>query len=452
MQVTETTNEGLKRELKVVIAANELDDKLEARLADLKEKVNIKGFRPGKVPVTHLRKMYGRSVMAEILQESVNETSRNALKDREERPAYDPEISLTEDKEEIDQIMDGKADLSYTMSFEILPEIELHDFSTYKLEKVTAEVTEEEHTKGIEKVLENQAKYVAVERGAQDKDRVKIDFVGKVDGEKFEGGAAEGVPLELGSGQFIDGFEEGLKGKKAGDEVEINCTFPKDYQQESLAGKEAVFEVKVHEVTEPQIPELDGELVKALNFETVDEFKEAVKEKLQEELNGVSKSRLKKDLLDELDETHKFELPEKLVTQEFDQIWAQITADLATQNQSLEDQGKNEEEERAKFKDIAARRVRLGLVVSEIGTKNDIKVSDEDVQQELINKAGQYPGQERQVLSYYQQNPQALAEIRAPLFEEKVMDFLLEMATITEKSVSIEELTKFEDEADPDAQ
>ena len=347
--------------------------------------------------------------------------------------------------------MDGKADLSYTMSFEILPEIELHDFSTFSFEKLVSEVTEEEHENGIKKVLENKAEYVAVERGAQDKDRVKIDFVGKVGGEPFEGGAAEGVPLEIGSGQFIDGFEDGLRDKKAGDELEINCTFPEDYSQETLAGKDAVFEVKVHEVAEPQIPELDEELVKTMNFDTVEAFKEGVKEKLQEELDGVSKSRLKKDLLDKLDETHKFELPEKLVEQEFDQIWAQVTSDMASANQSFEELGKTEEKEREKFKDIAERRVRLGLVVSEIGTKNELKVSDEDVQQELINKASQYPGQERQVLGYYQQNPQALAEIRAPLFEEKVVDFILEMASISEKTVNIEELTKFEDEADPDA-
>jgi len=452
MQVTETANSGLKRELKVVINADELDGKLEARLVDLKDKVQIKGFRPGKVPVNHLRKIYGRSVMAEVLQEAVNESSRNALDERNERPAFEPEIALTEDKEEIDQIMDGKADLAYTMSFEILPEFELEDFSKFKFEKMVADVSEEEHQRGIDQVLANQTDYEAVERASQEKDRLTIDFVGKIDGEAFEGGAGDNVPLELGSGQFIPGFEEGLIGSKTGDEKDVTCTFPDDYGQESLAGKEAVFEVKVKEVAEPKQPELDDELAKRLNFDSVDKFKEAVKEKLQEELNGVSRSRLKKDLLDKLEETHTFELPEKLVSQEFDAIWGQLTSDMAAKNTTFEKQGSSEEEERKKYQEIAERRVRLGLVVSEIGRTNDLNVTDEEVQQALLNKASQFPGQERQVLTFYQQNPQALAELRAPLFEEKIVDFILEMADISENKVSVDELTKFDDEDEGEAE
>lgn len=446
MQITETTNSGLKRELKVVIGAEELDNKLEARLVDLKDKVQIKGFRPGKVPVTHLRKMYGRSVMAEVLQETVTETSRNALTERDERPAFEPEIKLTEDKEEIDQIMDGKADLAYTMAFEILPEIEIKDMSSYKFEKLVAEVDEKEHQRGIDQVLEGRVDYAAVEREAQDKDRVTIDFLGRIDGEAFDGGAAEDTPVILGQGQFIPGFEEGLLGSKAGDEKDVTTTFPEEYQVEALAGKEAIFEVKVKEVAEPKAPELNDEFATSMGLENVDKFKDAVKEKLQEELDTVSKNRLKRELLDKLEESHQFELPEKLVSSEFDAIWGQLTTEMAQKNKSFEDEGTTEEEERKKYQDIAERRVRLGLIVSEIGSKNELKISDEEVQQALINKASQFPGQERQVLTFYQQNPQALAELRAPLFEEKVVDFILELASVSEKKVSIDELTKFDEE------
>ncbi len=446
MQITETTNSGLKRELKVVIGAEELDNKLEARLADLKDKVQIKGFRPGKVPVTHLRKMYGRSVMAEVLQETVTESSRNALTERDERPAFEPEISLTEDKEEIDQIMDGKADLAYTMAFEILPEIELKDMSSYKFEKLVSEVDEKEHQRGIDQVLEGRVDYAAVEREAQDKDRVTIDFLGRIDGEAFDGGAAEDTPVILGQGQFIPGFEEGLMGSKAGDEKDVTTTFPEEYQVDTLAGKEAIFEVKVKEVAEPKAPELNDEFATSMGLENVEKFKEAVKDKLQEELDTVSKNRLKRELLDKLEESHQFELPEKLVSSEFDAIWGQLTTEMAQKNKSFEDEGTTEEEERKKYEKIAERRVRLGLIVSEIGSKNELKISDEEVQQALINKASQFPGQERQVLTFYQQNPQALAELRAPLFEEKVVDYILELAEISEKKVSIDELTKLDEE------
>lgn len=451
MQVTETENSGLKRELKVVINAEELDNKLEARLTDLKDKVQIKGFRPGKVPVTHLRKMYGRTVMAEILQEAVNESSRDALKERDERPAFEPEIALTEDKDEIDQIMDGKADLSYVMSFEILPDFKLDDFSTYSFEKSVAEVSEEEHQKGIDRVLEGHKDFATIEREAKDGDRLTIDFLGKIDGEAFEGGAGQDVPLELGSGQFIPGFEDGLKGAKAGDEKDVSCTFPEDYPEQSLAGKEAVFEVKVKEVAEPKEAELNEELAKKMGFDSVDKLKDAVKDKLQEELDQISRNRLKKDLLDKLEECHEFELPEKLVEQEFNSIWSQLTTEMAGANKTFEDEGANEEDERKKYRDLAERRVRLGLVVSEVGNSNDLQVSDEEVQQALINRASQFPGQERQVLTYYQQNPQALAELRAPLFEEKVVNFILEMAKVSEKKVSIEDLTDIGDEEDTQA-
>lgn len=445
MQVTETANSGLLRELKIVVGAKELDDKLEARLEDLKTKVQIKGFRQGKVPVNHLRKMYGRSVMAEVLQEAVNESSRQAIIDRDERPAFDPEIELTEDKEEIDQIMEGKADLAYTMSFEILPKFDLADFSKFKFEKRVAEVDDKEHQRGIDQVLDSRVDYKEVDRSAADKDQVTIDFVGKIDGEAFDGGSAEDTPVVLGGGQFIPGFEEGLTGTKKGDETEIKATFPEEYQVKELAGKEATFEVKVKKVAEPTAPELNDEFAESIGVESAEKFKEVIKEKLQEELDSVSRNQLKKDLLDKLEESHPFELPAKLVEREFDAIWGQRTSEMAKNDKSFEDEDTTEEAERKKYQAIAERRVRLGLVVSEIGNENDLKITDEEVQQALINRASQFPGQERQVISYYQQNQQALAELRAPLFEEKVVDYILELATVTDKKISVEELTKSEE-------
>lgn len=452
MQVTETTNSGLKRELKVVIDAQELDGKLSARLEDLKDKVQIKGFRQGKVPVTHLRKMYGRSVMAEVLQEAVNETSRAALTEREERPAFEPEIALTEDKDEIDQIMEGKADLAFTMSFEILPKIELQDMSKYKFEKLVSEVDEKEHQEGINQVLENSTDYENVERAAKMDDRLKIDFTGTIDGEKFEGGSAEDSFIVLGKGQFIPGFEEGLLETKPGDNKDIDVTFPDDYPVEDLAGKAAVFAIKVKEVGEPKIPELTDEFATTMGLESAEKLKEAVKEKLQAELDQISQNRLKKELLDKLEESYKFELPEKLVTDEFNTIWGQLTADMAKNNQTFEQEGSSEEEEQKKYQEVAERRVRLGLIVSEIGRENDLKVTDEEVQQALINKASQFPGQERQVLTFYQQNPQALAELRAPLYEEKVVNFILELASVSEKTVSVDELTQSDDEPETESE
>lgn len=452
MQVTETANDGLKRELKVVVNAEELDGKLSERLEDLKDKVQIKGFRPGKVPVNHLRKMYGRSVMAEVLQEAVSETSRAALTEREERPAFEPEIALTEDKDEIDQIMDGKADLAYTMSFEILPDIELQDLSKLKLEKHIAEVDEKEHENGLKQVLEGNIDYADVDREAKLDDRLKIDFTGTIGGEKFEGGAAEDASITLGQGQFIPGFEEGLIGVKNGDEKTIKVTFPSDYPVDELKDKEADFAIVVKEVAEPKTPELNDEFATKLGFDSIDKLKETVKEKLQNELDQVSRNKLKKELLDELEENHKFALPEKLINDEFDAIWSQQTAEMAQKNQTFEDQGTTEEERQKEFRKIAERRVRLGLIVSEIGRANDINVTDEEVQQALINKASQFPGQERQVLSFYQQNTQALAELRAPLYEEKVVNYILELADVKEKKVSFDELTKADQDDEEDKQ
>lgn len=452
MQITETNSDGLKRELKVVIEAKVLDEKLAKRLDELKGQVQLKGFRPGKVPLAHVKKVYGRSVMAEIVQQTVMEASQTALKDRDERPAFEPKISLTEDEKEIEEIMSGKADLAYTMSFEILPSIELSDLGKMKLEKNVADVDEDEIKDGMNRLADGGLTYESKDGVAEDGDQVTIDFVGRIDGEIFDGGSAEDANVVIGNNAFIPGFEEGLVGAKAGDERVLDTVFPEEYQAKELAGKAAAFTVTVKEVGAPKRPEIDEEFAKSMGMESLAKLKEAVQGRIEEEYEKASRAKLKRKLLDALDEAHKFELPPTLVEQEFDSVWRQVTERMAEADRSFEDEDTTEEKARGEYRKAAERRVRLGLVLSEIADKNEIKVTDDEVTKSLMAKAQQFPGQEKMVFEFYQKNPQALAELRAPLFEEKVVDFALELAAISEKKVSSEELFKFsDDEGDGEA-
>ena len=448
MEVTETSSDGLKRELKVVIGAKDLDKRLSARLDELKDQVQIKGFRPGKVPINHLRKVYGRSVMAEVLQQAVAETSQQALDKRAERPAFQPDIALPEDESEIENVMSGKADLAYTMSFEVLPDFEVTDFSKLKLEKLVSDVADDDIKKGVEQLLEGSVVYETKDGAAKDGDQVTIDFVGKIDGEPFEGGAAEDAPVVLGQGRFIPGFEDGLVGAKAGDKTTVKSTFPDDYPAKNLAGKDAEFDVTVKAVAAPVKPKADDEFAKTMGFEKIEEVRDAVQKKLADELAGASRTRLKRVLLDKLDEAHTFGLPAKLVENEFEAIWGQVTADMERAGSSFEDENMTEESARERYQKIASRRVRLALVLSEIGEKNEIQVSDEEVNQALMTRVRQFPGREREVLDFYKQNPQAVAELRAPIFEDKVVDYILELAKVSEKKIASEELLKIPDDED----
>ena len=449
MEVTETTTDGLKRELKVVIDAKDLDRRLSERLKDLKGQVRIKGFRPGKVPVTHLRKVYGRSIMAEVVQEAVSETSQQALNDRSERPAFQPDIELPEDGEAIEKVIAGDADLAYTMSFEVLPEIEIEDFSKIKLEKQYSEVDEKEIESGVEKLVDSAISYEPKKSTAKDGDQVTLDYKGEMGGEPFEGGEAEGAAVVLGRGSFIPGFEEALKGAKVGDSLKVETAFPGDYPAEHLAGQDVVFAINVTEVAKPVRPKIDDAFAKTMGFEKVDELREAVKTRLADELETASRTKLKRLLLDRLDEAYSFDLPQKLVDNEFETIWRQVTSDLEQSGSTFEDEETTEDEAKKRYRDIAGRRVRLGLMLSEVGEKNGITVSDEEVNRVLMDRIRQFPGQERQVYEFYQKNPQALAELRAPIFEDKVIDFILELVKLTEKKVSSEELFKLPD--DPEA-
>ncbi len=442
MEITETSSEGLKRELKVTVGASELNEKFSARLDELKSQVNLKGFRPGKVPVEHLRKVYGRSVMAEVLEQTISESSQKAISERKERPALEPDISVGDDKDAMEKVFAGDADLAYTISFEVIPDFEITDLTKLKLEKPAVDVTDKEIDESMQRVHEDAVTYAAKKGKAEEADRVTVDFVGKIDGKEFDGGKGEDTPVVLGKSQFIPGFEEGLVGLKAGDKKTIDCKFPKEYLAKELAGKDAKFDVTVKEVAAPELADLDDEFAKKLGFETLAGLRDAVEGKLKEDFGTASRNHLKRDLLDALDKAHKFDLPASLVEREFDSVWQQVNSELEKVGRTFEDEDTTEEKAREEYSTLAERRVRLGLVLSEIGEKNTIKITDEEVNQALMERVQQFPGQEREVYEYYQKNPEALAELRVPIFENKVVDYILELANVKDKKVTAEELFK----------
>jgi trigger factor len=445
MNVTETSADGLRRQLKVVVGADELERRLSARLDELKGRARIKGFRPGRVPKEHLRKVYGRSVMAEVVQQAVAETSREALSQREERPAFQPTVALPDDEAEIDKIFAGTSDLAYTLSFEVLPKFELMDFGTLSLDKPVAEVTEADIDQSIDRIRAANLRYKPKDGVAETGDRLIIDFTGTIDGTPFEGGATEDAPIVLGSGNFIPGFEEGLTSVRAGEEREVEAIFPDGYPEASLAGKSARFAVKVKEVGAPETPQLDEEFAKSLGIESVESLRQTVKQRLEQDRASASRLKVKRALLDALNQGHSFELPPTLVDNEFQAIWGQVMSDLERSKRSFADEGTTEEKARQDYRNIAERRVRLGLILSEVGTRNQIAVTDEEVSRALLDRVKQFPGQERKVYDYYRNNPQLLAELRAPIFEDKTVDYILELAKVTETKVTPEQLY-----ADPD--
>jgi trigger factor len=448
MQVIETSNEGLKRQLKVVLPAGELGNRFEQRLDEIKGRVQIKGFRPGKVPTAHLKKVYGRSLMAEVLQQAVEEVSQKAIADRNERPAMQPKIDLPEQPEEIENVLAGKSDFSFSMSFEVLPQITVANLAELKLEKITAEVDGKDIDKALDNLAERNVKFVADEgRSAATGDRMTIDFVGKLGGEPFEGGTGEGIQLVLGQGNFIPGFEAGLEGAKTGDARTVTANFPETYPVDTLKGKEAQFDVTVKEVARPEKPAIDEEFAKSLGAESVEKLRELVSAQIAREFEQASRTKLKRQLLDALEKAHDFALPPSLVDSEFAGIWAQVEQGMKQAGKSFPDEGKTEDEAKAEYRAIAERRVRLGLVIGEIGEKNQIQVSQDELRRALVEQARRFPGQESMVYDYYQKNPAALAELRAPIFEDKVVDYIVELARPTVRTVSSEELMKPEEEA-----
>lgn len=446
MQVTETLSDGLKRGLKITIPASELESKMMEKLVEIKDQVRINGFRPGKVPLAHLKKTYGRSVMADIVQETVTQSSQAALEERKERPAMQPSIEMTEDQDEANEILDGKRDLDLDVSYELMPEFEVGDLSGITIEKPVVEVTDEEVTEQMEQIGSQSRPYEEKKGKAKDGDRITMSYLGKVDGEAFEGGGDENGQLVLGSGQFIPGFEEQLVGKKAGDETVVKVTFPEEYQAAHLAGKEAEFDVVVKEVAAPGELVIDDDFAKNLGLEGLDNLKEIIKSQIDGQYAGASRQKVKRQLLDQLDEKYDFELPPTMLSQEFDGIWGQVEKEMEEAGTSFEDNDTTEEQAREDYSKIAQRRVRLGLVLAEIGDSKEIQVTEDELRNAVMQQASQFPGQEKEVFEFYQKNTEQLAGLRAPIFEEKVVDYILELATVTEKTVTKDELLAEDDE------
>jgi trigger factor len=444
MQATETLSQGLKREYQVVLAAGELAEKLDAQIVGMKDKVQIKGFRPGKVPVAHLKRVYGKSIMGDVVQEAVNAAQQQILDDNKLRLAGSPKFNFPEDRAEMEKVLEANGDLTFSISFEILPSIDVGSFEDVEVERLVADVPESDLEDSIKRLVERNRAYTAREEGAaaEKDDKLTIDFVGKIGDEAFEGGTAQGVDLVLGSGQFIPGFEDQLVGAKAGDDRTVTVTFPADYQAENLAGKEAVFDVKVTAVFAPGEQPVDDEFAKKFGFESAEKLREAISERLKGDFERTSREKLKRALLDALDKRYNFELPTELVEQEFQGIWNQAMAQQRSSGKTFEDEGTTEEAQRADYRKIAERRVRLGLVVAEVGDSAGVKVNDDEVTRGIVEQARQFPGQEKLLGEYCQKNPQALAQIRAPIFEEKVIDHILSQAKVTDRTVSKEELFK----------
>jgi trigger factor len=445
MQVTETLSEGLKREFKVVLPATELEQRLTSELSTLKDRVRINGFRPGKVPVAHLRRVYGRSVMADVVQNAVNEANRKIVEDNSLKLAHEPQVQFPESQDEVEKALDAKADLAFTVALEVLPTFEVADVSDVTLRRPVAAVSDAEINESLERMARQNVTYGPKEAPAAAGDRVTVDFVGRIDGAEFEGGKAEDIRVEIGSNSFIPGFEDQLVGVAAGDTKLVRVTFPANYLAEHLAGKEAEFDVTVKAVEAPGELKIDDELAKGFGMETLDALKDAIRGAIQRDFDAQSRRRVKKELLDALDGRYTFDLPPSLVDQEFGAVWSQVQAEMKNNGKSFADENTTEDEARAEYRRIAERRVRLGLVLAQIGERADIKVSDDEVTQALVERVRQYPGQEKQVWEFYRKNPQALAEIRAPLFEEKVVDHILSQVKVDEETVSREVLFRDDD-------
>jgi trigger factor len=448
MQVTETTDQGLKREFRVVVPASDLAARVDARLDELKDRIRINGFRPGKVPVAHLKRIYGKAAMAEVIEAAVREANAKIVTDRGYKLATEPKVTLPSDQSEVDGMITGKSDLAYTVEIEILPPIALADFKSIKLERLVADVTDEEIDEAIGRIVEQNQPFAARGEGgkAEKGDRVTLSYKGSIDGTPFEGGAADDVAVHIGSGTFIPGFEDQIVGITGGESRTLNVKFPENYHAQNLQGKEVTFEVTAKTVETPVAVTIDDTFAKSLGLESLAKLRDAVKERLEREHSARSRQRIKRALLDQLDQAHKFEPPPTLVEEEFQNVWGTIVNDLKAQGRSFTDEGTTEEAAQAEYRAIAERRVRLGLVIAEIGDKNAIKVADDELSAAVVERARQLPGREQEVWDYYRNNPGALASLRAPIFEDKVVDFLVELAGVTEKKVSREELYKEESE------
>jgi trigger factor len=436
MQVTETLSQGLKREYAVVVPASDLATRLDAQLADMKTKVQINGFRPGKVPVAHLKRVYGRSVMADVVQETIAAAHKQIIDESGLRLAQEPKVELPTDKDAIDAALEARGDFAFTMALEVLPKFEIGDYSDITLERPVAEISESEIDDGVQRLAKDRRVYTDKAAGAKAEkfDRVTVDFVGTIDGERFEGGTSENIEVLIGSNTFIPGFEDELIGAIAGEPRKVEATFPEAYATRSLAGRRAQFDVSVKAVAAPEPIVIDDEFAKTYGEENVETLRAKVRETIAKEYGRASRERVKRKLLDALAERYAFEVPEGLVEQEFSAIWTQV-----------------EREQKASGRSFAVRRVRLGLLLAEIGAKAGISITDEEMTQALVAQARAFPGQEQKVWDFYRNNQEALAQLRAPIYEEKVVDHILGVAKVEDRKVTVKELLADEEESVPAA-
>jgi trigger factor len=447
MQVKETLAEGLKHEFQISVPASDIDAKIDARLDEMKDKVRLNGFRPGKVPAAHLKKVYGRSVAAETVDQLIRDTNTQLFTERGFRLATEPKITMPTEAKEIEEVLSGKSDLNYSVAIEVVPAIQLADFKTFNVEKPVAEVTDADVDEALKRIADQNRPYAAKAEGAKAEsgDRVTVAFKGTIDGVAFDGGTGEDIQVVIGSSTFSPGFEDQLIGIGVGETRTVKASFPKNYTAANLAGKDAEFETTASAIEAPQESKIDEEFAKNLGMESLDKLKEAMRDRLVQEFAGATRQRVKRLLLDRLDEAHKFDPPPSLVDDEFNLMWNSIKAEMDSASKTFADENTTEEAAKEEYRKIADRRVRLGLVLSEIGEKNKITVTDDEVSRAVIDRARQMPGREKEVWDYYRSNPNALAQLRAPIYEDKVVDFILELATVTEKKVSREDLLKDDD-------
>ena len=436
MQVTETVAEGLKREFTVVIPAQSFKERIETRLKDRQRSMRLPGFRPGKVPMALVAKHWGQQVTGEELQSTIGDSSAQIVSDRGLRPAGQPKIEITNFSDD--------ADLEYKMALELLPEIEPMDLSQLELTRTQVEVPEAEIEQALGRLATDQAKSepVGEPRPTAKDDVVVADFVGRIDGVEFEGGKAEGHYIRIGSNQLIPGFEDQLVGAMPGEKREVKVTFPADYPRRELADKQAVFDVEVKELRQLLPATIDDELAKSLGLDSLEALRQRVREQLESEYGAASRTRLKRQLLDKLAENHNFEMPPGMVEAEFQQIWSQVEADRQAGRTDPDDKDKSEDELKAEYRTIAERRVKLGLLLSEIGRRSQVEVKQDEIGRAVMSEARRYPGQERKVIDFYQNNPDALARVRAPLYEDKVVDYILDTAKVTERKISPEQFAE----------
>ncbi|RCL04132.1 MAG: trigger factor [Candidatus Tokpelaia sp. JSC189] len=440
MQVIEMLNEGLKREIKVLVPAEDLEARLTDRLVDAKNKVKLKGFRLGKVPASHLRKIYGKSFMVEIINEILDETPHSILAERGERFATQPKIKMSGYEREVEKIFNGKADFVFSLNYEILPKIELKDVSAIEVTREVIEISKKQVNEQIKRILSSTRTYTEKKSNAEDGDQITIDYLGRLGDESFEGGTGSDAQLILGDKIFIPGFEEQLVGTKVGDEIQIEVVFPEDYEKTHLAGKEATFDIKVKRVAKPNELKIDDEAAKKIGLESLARLREVVREQLKKQYDSVTRQKIKRQILDALDKDYQFDIPEQLVEVEFNNIWSQINVELKQAGRTFEDEKMTQEDAREEYRSLAERRVRLGLVLCKIGEEFGVTVSDEELQRAIYTQVRQYPRQEKEIFEFFRRTPEAVANLRVSIFEEKVIDDLLGKVKLSDKQVTLQEL------------